>query len=200
MNFNSEMARERAERRKEELGSAIRAAREAGDDVRVSELQSQLQDVTAAAKDAAKRATKEEKPAAPADKTAVPVVQPWLKEWISENDEFLKTPRKSAMLNAIVQEKRQAGDERVGREFMDEVRDEVETFLESKSGLRPSRTEETRPTGGGSRGNGRGQTYADLPADAKEQCDKDAKRYVGPTKIFKDEAAWRKHFAKEYFR
>jgi len=39
-----------------------------------------------------------------------------------------------------------------------------------------------------------------LPADAKTVCDQQAKKLVGPGRAFKDEAAWRSHYAEQYFR
>src|SRR6267142_2184067 len=43
--FNTDMAHERTERRKVEIGAELKAAREAGDDVRVAELQNELGEV-----------------------------------------------------------------------------------------------------------------------------------------------------------
>src|SRR6267142_2694179 len=70
--FNTEMAHERTERRKIEIGVELKAAREAGDDVRVAELQNELGEVV-------------KKPDPTPSKTGngtgpqQPAIQPWVK-------------------------------------------------------------------------------------------------------------------------
>jgi hypothetical protein len=53
-------------------------------------------------------------------------------------------------------------------------------------------------TSGGASGGG-GKSYRDLPADAQAACDTQARKMVGPNRIYKDEQAWRKAYAKIYF-
>jgi hypothetical protein len=64
----------------------------------------------------------------------------------------------------------------------------------------PSRTEGTRATSDERESGGGGKSYADLPADAKEACDKLSARLVGPGKKFKDAKEWRANYAETYFR
>lgn len=204
--LHEEMAEERKERRKTEVSAELRAAREAGDDVKVAELQNELQTLT--------KPPEEKPPAAkpPASATA-PALLPWAKDWIDGNKEFLQNPRNTALFNAVLLEKRQGGDNRGfkgqdgriiegGADLMDEVREEVNAVLHPNTRRQaPSRTEGTRPSSGG--GGPRGKSYGDLPPEARAKCDQQEQKFVGPKgsgKLFADQTAWRKHYAAEYFR
>jgi hypothetical protein len=54
--------------------------------------------------------------------------------------------------------------------------------------------------GGGGGGGGSGKGYASLPADAKEICDRQAKMFVGPNKLFKTDKEWQAHYSSVYFQ
>lgn len=192
--FNAEMEKERVSRRKVEIGQELKAAREAGDDVKVAELQNELGEVV---KPPAKT-NGAEQPRQPAQ----PQIQPWVREFIDGNEDFFRNGRKVALFNAVMLEKRQAGDGRVGPDegtaLLNEARDEVERALGGNARRQaPSRTEESRSGGGGRASSGTG--YADLPPEARDQCDKQETKFVGERKAFKTQAEWRKHFTSEYF-
>lgn len=193
--FNEQMAVERTARRKVEIGAELRAAREAGDDVRVAELQNELGDVIKPPP--AKVTPPPAAPVPPADGG----VQPWVKAYIDTNAEFFKNPYNIALFNADVMQRRSAGDARVGEvdgvAFLNESREKVLGML--NPGRRPPpKTEGPRSTGNGG-GTSSDASYATLPADARAQCDKEAARYVGEGKLFKTKAAWQKHYVAEYF-
>jgi uncharacterized protein (UPF0147 family) len=194
--FNEEMAQERQARRKVELAQELKQAREDGNEVRAAELTAELGEIVKKPNGAA--------PApAPAPKQPdQPVIQPWVKQFIDGNSEFFQSGRKVALFNAVMLERRQAGDMRVGPEdgtaLLNEVREEVDRALGGNPRRQAAaRTEESRPAGGRSRASGQG--YADLPPEAQEKCNQQEERFVGKGKAFKDQAAWRKHYAKEYF-
>ena len=194
--FSEEMAKDRTERRKTEIAQALKNAREAGDDVKVAELQNELGEVTRKPNGEVKDPVREEAPKGP-------VIQPWVREFIEGNDEFFKSGRKVALFNAVMLERRQGGDSRVGPDqgtaLLTEVRDEVEKTLGGNSRrTAPSKTEESRPAGGG-RGSSGGKGWTDLPEEARQKCSEQAEKFVGKGKAFKDEAAWRKHYVAEYF-
>lgn len=192
--FNADMAKERTERRKVEIGQELKTAREAGDDVRVAELQNELGEVVKKPEPV----KQETKP----NGQQQPAIQPWVKEFIETNDDFFKNTRKVALFNAVMLERRQAGDARVGdvegTALLNEAREEVEKTLGGNSRRQaPPKTEESRSEGrGGGRPSGRG--YADLPPEARAKCDEQEAKFVGTNKAFKDQAAWRKHFVTEY--
>jgi hypothetical protein len=195
--FNEEMEQDRKERRKVELGAALRAAREAGDDVKVAELQNELGEVIKPPEKTAAAA-----PPAKPNGAAQPVIQPWVKSFIDGRKDFFEDTDKIALFNSRMMKRRQAGDTRVGEvegvDLLNEVVDEVEKTLGGNRERRAaSKTEESRPTGGG-RGNSGGKSYQDLPPEAQKKCDAQEGKFVGKAG-FKDQAAWRKHYVKEYF-
>lgn len=188
--FKEEMAQERKVRRKAEIGMELRAAREAGDDVRVAELQNELGEVVKAPDPA---------PAAP---PARPQVLPWVQSFLDTNSEFFGNPRKVALFNQIMLERRQNGDQRVGDvegvALLNEARTEVEGLLGGNTSRRsaPPRAEGSRPPSTVSSG---GRGYDSLPADAKKACDSRERKFVGPDKAYKTQAEWRAYYAQEYF-
>lgn len=205
--LHDEIAEDRKVQRKTEVATELRAAREAGDDVKVAELQNELQTLTKPVEEKPKTKTVATAP----NTVALPQ---WSKDWIDQNKEFLQNPRNTALFNAVLLERRQKGDVRGfkqtdgsvvdgGPELMEEVRDEVNAVLHpnNRRGA-PSRTEGSRPSGGGG-GRGTGKSYGDLPQDARAKCDQQEARFVGPKgsgKLFENQTAWRKHYAAEYFR
>lgn len=206
--LSNEMAEDRRERRKGEIGDELKAAREAGDEVKVAELTNELQTlVKPAEKKEVKKSNGED------TQNRQPVIQPWVRTFLEDNSEFMKDPRKVALFNVEMLQRRQAGDGRVGdvegTALLNEARDAVEKLLGGNSRRQaPSKTEESRPAGGGPSGGGpRGKGYADMPADARAKCDAQEKKYVGvtedgkkaPGKAFKTQAEWRAHFAREWF-
>jgi hypothetical protein len=123
-----------------------------------------------------------------------------LRGWFRDNPDY-KTGRKAALANAISAELRQKGDRRVGAEFLDAVKEEVEATLGETPGAGASKALSgnggTSRRGGG--GEGRGKGYAELPADAKSYCERVANRFVGEGKRYKDIQSWRNNYAKKYF-
>lgn len=202
--FNAEMAQDRQDRRKRELGGEIKAAREAGDDVRVAELTNELGEVTKTKAAPATAPPRQEQ--RPPDNQQ-PVVQPWVKSFLDTNEGFFANPRKVALFNVEMLERRKGGDTRVGdvegTALLSEAMEAVDrVFGGNPRRQMPSKGEESRPGGGGNSGGGGGsggKTYADLPADARAKCDSQEERFSGKDKAFKDQKAWRTHFVSEYF-
>lgn len=195
--FNEQMAKERTERRKVELGQELKAAREAGDDVRVAELQNELGEVVKPKANGAEKPPERKPPEQPA-------IQPWVRDFINGNEEFFKNTRKVALFNAVMLEKRQAGDSRVGEvegtALLNEAREEVERTLGGNvRRTAVPKTEESRSSGDGGGARSGGKSYADLPPEARAQCDSQTSKFVGEKKLFKKPEEWRKHFADEYF-
>ena len=89
----------------------------------------------------------------------------------------------------------------VGEAFYRRVASEVEKTVNPRGEPPPNRVEGGRGGSGGGGGGGgqpRGHTYNDLPADAKAACDSQGKRFVGSVG-YKDVAAWRDYYCKQYF-
>jgi len=195
--FNADMAKERKERRKAEIGAELKAAREAGDDVKVAELQNELGEVI-------KQAPVRE-PSKTTTATSQPAIQPWVQSYINENQEFFQDGDRVALFNNEMLRRRKAGDTRMGEVEGVALFNEAVQAVEKKLGgnarrQAASKTEESRRgPGNGSGSSSRGQSYADLPSDARQKCDAQESRFVGEGKTFKDQAAWRKHYANSYF-
>lgn len=175
---------------RERIKKELAEASEAGDHARVAELTEEMAETA--------------RPAAPKDDDEQPPAQPKfhpeVEQWFNEHPDFVRNPRKTALANAIIAEKRQAGDTRVGRVFLDDVASEVDKFFGDQAP--PSRDSKVAGGGGGSRssgGSGGGKSYADLPADAKATCDRMANRLVGQGRAHKDIGSWRKSYAEQYF-
>lgn len=184
------------ERARKELKAQLAAASEAGDHEGVAELTDKLVQMNAAEKDAEEG--KEPKKAAPA-----PYVPPAeLTEWNADNPWFGKDRRKTALALGIAQELREAGDKSIGREFFDKVTEELNKTLGQSGEPASSAASKVEGARNGSDSDSRSgpqKSYANLPADAKEACDKDAKQFVGPGKKYKTQAEWRSRYAQLYF-
>jgi hypothetical protein len=189
----------------EDTKAQVKAAREAlqtelttalrdGEHATAAELTSKLSELSVAEKG-------EERPASKQDERAASLpLHPEVKAWFEQNPDFIKNPRKVALGNAITAEFRAAGDTRTGAAFLDAIAAEVDKTLGVQRRGGASRVEGDNG-GGGRRGDtgGGAKTYADLPAEAKAICDKQAARLVGPTRAHKDVESWRKSYARQYF-
>ena len=173
---------------KEEL---VRASKE-GDHESVAELVEKLAEVNASAKvlDDEGGKKKEEK--------KTDDIPPEVKAWYEKNPTFMADPIKVSLSNGVATKMRQEGNLKVGAAFLDEVAEKVEEILGGGGGA----SKVSSGNGGSGRsgsGAGGGKTYADLPAEAKEVCERQAKRLVGPNRAHKDIDSWRKSYATQYF-
>lgn len=127
-----------------------------------------------------------------------PQIHPEVVQWFKDNSDFTADKRRVALANVVAAELRQAGDTTIGKAFMEKVAEEVEKTLgpvkrgTSKAESGNGGTGRRTPGGGG-------KSYNDLPAEAKEACERQAKRLVGPNRAHKDIDSWRKSYTKQYF-
>jgi hypothetical protein len=189
--FNTEAARAAAKTQQQEIIAGIRAARESGDVEAETRLIDQLTDSKAALKVA--EATKKVEPKA-AD--APQPLTPEVKEWLKENPWFGNDKRKTALAFGIAEEMRAAGEKPNTLEFYQKVGVEVEKTLGGNSRREaPSKVEGANGSAGGTAS---GKSYADLPQDAKEACERMGKKLVGAGRAYKTEADWRKVYVEKY--
>jgi len=192
---NTKAAVEKARR---DLLQELKAAKEDGDVAREVELTDQLADVKAQQKalDAAAAAPRQQapKPQEPQNDA----MHPDFKAWTQENPWFGTDERKTMRAMGIAQELRSDPefDDLKGREFFDKV---LDVMNERTGGGRPStsKVSGSRPSGGGA-GSAK-KTYADLDAEAKAACDKQAKKLVGEGRAFKDVESWRQYYTNMVF-
>lgn len=191
---------------REELTAEIARASEADDHTALATATANLSALDAeqaAAKEREKAATKAAGTGEGTQRRDVPL-PPEVTAWMVENKDFMSDPRKAILANQIAAEKRMKGDQRKGAEgaaFLDDVRKEVEDYL----GLGPDRRSDGKVSSGGGGGgrtneSGQGKSYADLPREAKDACEKQAARLVGPNRAHKTLASWQASYAAQYFK
>ncbi len=189
--------KEQVEEARKELKAQLAAASREGDHDQVADLTDQLTRLNTAEDSADDDKDKGKGKGGNTAGSVIPALHPEMVQWFKDNPTFMGSQRHVALANVIAQEMRNDGDARVGKLFMDDVATEVEKTLGT---VRQSKSEAGNG-GGGRRGGGgeAGKSFADLPADAKEACDRQAKRLVGPNRAHKDLDSWRKSYAKQYF-
>lgn len=202
--FNDEMAQRQAKTRKTELRTAINAAREAGDVEQENELMDELGEVSVALKKAEASPRGTARPNGQQPPREQPPVQPdpITQQWMTDNTWFGQDERRTDLAMVVAQRLRRdpanAGLQQ--RAFLDKVAEEVDEIL--PSGAR--RNGHDRVEGGvrssGATHSGSGKHYSDLPKEAKEACDKQARRLVGEGRAFKDMASWQRHYCAQYFK
>jgi len=179
------------EKARREVMAELKQAKIDGDVDREIALQEELQEL----KNQASAPT----PQAP--QAAVPAQQeqmhPDLAAWMSENTWFGTDQRKTQKAMGIAQVLRSdpENDNLQGRAFFDRVLQELEGRAPRADKVGGARSSETSGASGGG-----GKSFSDLPADAKETCDRQGKKLVGEGRAFKDMAAWRSYYANLYFQ
>lgn len=195
---NTANVQQQAQATIEEIEQQIEEASRDGDHRAVAKLTTKLVDVKTALKEAGTEKSGNGKDTELSGGMRMP---PELVTWMNSNPD-MQQPRRIALANAIADEKRKAGDRRIGPVFLDEVAAEVRQILDGAPAAGTNKVASGgggmgRSSGGGSAGNGK--AYDDLPADAKAACEKMAGKFVGEGKKFKDAASWRKAYTKSYF-
>jgi len=184
---------------RKELKAELEAASRDGDHKSVADLTEQLTRLpTVEKKEKLNGEEQEEQRRKPAEPS--PAMKAEIQDWYARNPDYTANARKRALSVAISQELRQAGDTTLGAEFLDKVAEEVDKVL--GDGGRSGHSRVAGDNGGGGRRQqaaAGGKTYADLPAEAKAACDRQATRLVGPTRLHKDVASWRTSYTKQYF-
>lgn len=198
--FNAEIAASRAKTRRTELMAEIRKAREDENVELEDELTQEL--ATLRAPPPVRKATG----TAPAGTAAgdPAALNPEWKEWVEENTWFGRDQMRTDLATVIGRRLRSdpqyAGV--TGKAFLQEVAKQVEATLGSGGVQRNGQAKVEGGARGSSAGGGgspAGKSYADLPADAKEACERQGKRLVGENRAFKTVEAWRKHYVSKYF-
>ena len=200
------------ERRRELLREQADARREGNTDLEI-ELGEQIADVTsqinAVNDDGTPKPRKGAKVTAKpepqrTDPATNPTADPQYQQWAAENPWFGTDRRRTALATAVAEELRAdpANASLVGRAFFDRVTAEVNKTLTPPRSV-TSKVEGNNGgnnnAGGGGSSTPAGKSYADLPADAKAACERQAKMLVGEGKAFKTIADWRKQYVTVYF-
>lgn len=171
---------------------ALAEASKEGDHEAVATLTGKLVELASAAEQP------EEKKEKKKDTTTALQLNPEVVAWYGANQDFMSNPRKVALARAVADEFRAAGNTVTGAAFMDMVAAEVEKTL--GGGARRGNSKVSGDKGDlTTRSESSGKTYADLPKVAKDACERQAKRLVGPNRAHKDIESWRKSYTRQYF-
>jgi hypothetical protein len=179
------------EQAKAEVKAQLAAASEAGDHKGVADLTEQLVQLN--------ETKAEEKKAAPPPPLPAPEIDPAAKAFIEDNPWWGVDKRKTSLFLGIATEL----DEKIKLgeiEPMDKKQLYAKVLEELETVFPPAGRPASKVEGGSGNGGppARDGGYTSLPADAKVQCDKDAKRFVGEGKRYKTVADWRKVFVERY--
>jgi len=188
---HSDATKAAVEKARREMLAELKQAKMDGDVDREIALQDGLQELKAA------QAAAEKKPVIPAPATSNDALHPDFKEWMAENTWFGNDNRKTLRAMGIAQEMRADPeyDKLEGRAFFDKVLE----IMDERTGAPPTnKVAEGRSSGSPTSGGG-GKGFSDLPAEAKDACDRQGRKLVGEGRAFKDQAAWRKYYAELYF-
>ena len=187
--FHDETFTARVDAEKARIRAEIKEARESGD----VEAELDAQERLGGLQKETKQVTQEAK-TPPVQQQQQETLTPEFLAWKAANPWFEQDKKKTAVAMALALTVQQSNPGVVGEKFFEKLDEELaETFPSRPNG---SKVEGSRGGSGGGQGGG---GYADLPADAKAQCDKDAKKFVGEGRAFKSEAEWRKHYSNLYF-
>lgn len=214
-NISTEQGRTAAKEKRRDLLRAQAQARTDGNTDLEIELGEQIADVTAELNTPASQESASPKPGTkkPANGTQPvvtdddaggandPTKAPEYQAFLRDNPWFGTDRRKTAMATAVGEELRAdpATANLVGKAFFDRVAQEVNRLF--APARVPSKVEGAAPSGG-TRTDvdpASGKSFTDLPADAKEACQRQGKALIGEGKAFKTEAEWRKYYVTMYF-
>lgn len=199
--FRTELNKERVQDLKDDLVDGIKEAREAGDVAKEESLREKLAEAKASLKEEPeKKLTPTVTEQTQADVTKLPEWDDFVKNnpWWNEDPvmrsasvEISKLLAQDGKLNGLSQTQR----------FNEIARVTKERFGMAEQPRQESRVEGSR--GGSSRQGDEsgGHSYNDLPPDAKDGASRFESRLVGKKAgQFADLAAYRKHYAEEYFK
>lgn len=197
--FQADVARQQRERMKAELMREIAAARESGNlaaEVAAQEKITALREPPAAA---AEKPNREAKPAAP----ATPVAElPEMKAFRDQRLWWDTDPAMRGAAVAIAQEMAARGELNglTPAQRLSKIADAAEARFA------PAAPAAARVEGGGrsgaatgGAGSDGGKTFADLPAEARDACLRQADWLVGGKKSFKTLDDWKKRYTQEFF-
>lgn len=164
--YHKETEARALERARKELNAARKEAIRAQDGERVVEIEERLENLDEAA--AQMRVT----PPVIAQRPTGP--DPIFKQWVDANPWYSNDRVLRALTHDYAEEIKQTNPQLVGLEFLEQVKmrvkEEHPEFFQNPSKTRPAAVS-TSSTASGSRSN-RKRTYADLPPEARDVCDK----------------------------
>lgn len=190
--YQTAETKRQVEQARKDVARQLKEARDLGDTESEIALLDQLVELREAKAAAPAPAPK------PAAAPAAPAEDPVFTAWKEANPWFATNPRQRGLAMGIAEELRAKHPTLIGAKFFEKITEEMQEYL-SPEGRPASKVSGGRPTPGAAGSGERKRSFADLPAEAKEACNRQAKRLVGPGRAFKDDAAWQAHYVEQYF-
>lgn len=190
--FHSVDTKRKVEEARAKLLGELKAARAAGD------VDAEMEIVDALTQTAQKSNGEAKTVVAPAGPT------PEWKAWEADNPKFTTDKKWRGVCIGFAEEMRMDPqyNHLQGRAFFDEVTRQTDAwFAQRTPAARVDKTEAggNSGSGGGGGSTPRGKGYAQLPPDAKAQCEAQAKKFVGKSEQFKTLDKWQAYYAKVYW-
>lgn len=193
---NAAIAEQKRKDQQKEIRRQLAEARKAENTELELQLEEQLEELRQPPKEEpAKQGTQQQQTA--------PAIDASTQQFMAENSWFGTDKRRTALAMAIGQELRNdpANAGLQGAAFYAKVKEEVFKEMPLPGQARQTSKVESGSSRAGSSngGGGSGQTYSDLPADAKAACERQASKIVGKGRAYETMADWRKAYAELYF-
>lgn len=193
--------KEQVDAARKALKAELAEASRDGDHERVADLTEKMVELNSANREAGGQDEGGEgKGGKPANQQPNPAQAPWFLEFMGEHPELQTDPELRVMVDAEARLLRSRNDPSTEKAFLDKAYDAAMKRLGRTGKGGTSKVEGSRGgQGGPGAGGGNGQSYADLPKEAKDVCERQAKNMVGPNRRYKDMGAWRARYAELYF-
>jgi hypothetical protein len=193
--FRSQLNKEKVEASKQAVLDKIKQAKTDGDVDAEVQLTDQLTEINGALKEAAKPVEKK-----PVVQPAGEVITPEGKTWLEENKSWFGVDmRKTGYAMGLSREWVAQGKATGTAEYFEHVDAELAKVFDPNM-VRRQRPSKVEGAVNGDSGvePGDGKSYADLPREAKDACERQAARLVGPGRKYKTKAEWQKAFVEIY--
>ncbi len=189
--LHNEQLRERVAQARSDLLAQLKVAKREGDTDLEVDLTDKLTQLTDAGKELDKKESEGKQ-----EETQLPP-NPSFQAWQAKNSAWFGIdPAKTNQAVAVGHWVKSENPNLLGEAFYAEVDKRMAQMQagatgEDTSPRQPGKAAASRGTTGRSDA---GRTYADLPSEAKSQCDRYAKKFVNPNGQFKTEGDYRKHY------
>lgn len=189
--FHEEATKVQVEKARKDLLAGLRQAKTDGDVDAEVEITATLSEF-----DAAQRAVAAVPVVKKVEQVVVSKIAPEVQEWMNANPWYGQDQERTGFMTGIANRLRAEGNIDTGKVFLEAAAAILEERL--GGGQQSSGKVEGGGRSSSSGSGGTGSGYAALPKEAKEVCDKQAAKFVGPDRAFKDMKSWQAYFATQY--
>ena len=119
-------------------------------------------------------------------------------KWMNENPWYGVDLERTGLMDGVAKRMRAENSPLSGTAFIEAAAAIVAERFGEPAQARTSKVEQGGRGGSASTGGGAG--YNSLPSEAKEQCDRQGARLIGPDKVYKTKKEWQEFYASEYHK